>query len=214
MERKKPRQGRAVQTVDYIAEAVVQVLDHENPRRFTTNHIAEKAGVSIGTLYRYFPDKGALLRFVVRREMTKASDWVRAMIDASTARTPDAFLEDVVTESMSAFGARRRTEHHIRVLARNDDTLVSEMRALRLEVSRRITARLHELEPDRFRRLTDDRLLAAGEAFGHVIQTLGESALHPADEARLRADLIHGLVASFSRGGAPGASADGPAKAE
>jgi len=58
--RRKPRQRRARQTVEAILDAVVRILKRERFDTITTNHIAEVAGVSIGSLYQYFPDKRAI----------------------------------------------------------------------------------------------------------------------------------------------------------
>ena len=71
MMRKTPSQKRSKSTVDDISEAAIQLLNTTGDSKFTTNHVAERAGVSIGSLYRYFPDKGAILRHIVRREIKK-----------------------------------------------------------------------------------------------------------------------------------------------
>jgi AcrR family transcriptional regulator len=65
--RKSPRQARAKATVDAIVEATAQVLLEEGYDRFTTARAAERAGVSIGSLYQYFPNKAALASAVVDR---------------------------------------------------------------------------------------------------------------------------------------------------
>ncbi len=59
--RKAPVQARSARLVADILEAAARVLAREGARRFTTERVAEEAGVSIGSLYQYFPSKEALL---------------------------------------------------------------------------------------------------------------------------------------------------------
>jgi AcrR family transcriptional regulator len=59
--RKQPVQARSTELVAAILDAAVQVLAQEGMQRFTTVRVAEKAGVSIGSLYQYFPNKAAIL---------------------------------------------------------------------------------------------------------------------------------------------------------
>jgi len=59
--RKAPKQARSTELVSAILEAAVQVLAKEGAQRFTTARVAEKAGVSVGSLYQYFPNKAAIL---------------------------------------------------------------------------------------------------------------------------------------------------------
>jgi len=66
--RKQPRQTRARHTVETIIEASARILEEQGHGGFTTNAVAELAGVSIGTLYQYFPDKNALLGALIARE--------------------------------------------------------------------------------------------------------------------------------------------------
>jgi AcrR family transcriptional regulator len=67
--RRKPKQPRALATRAAIFEAAAQILEREGETRFNTNRIAERAGVSVGTLYQYFPDKNAILVQMARAEM-------------------------------------------------------------------------------------------------------------------------------------------------
>ncbi len=60
-QRKQPKQARSTELVAVILEAAVQVLAKEGVGRFTTARVAEKAGVSVGSLYQYFPNKAAIL---------------------------------------------------------------------------------------------------------------------------------------------------------
>jgi AcrR family transcriptional regulator len=59
--RKEPKQARSSSLVADILEAAAQVLAREGAQRFTTARVAEKAGVSIGSLYQYFPNKASIL---------------------------------------------------------------------------------------------------------------------------------------------------------
>jgi AcrR family transcriptional regulator len=59
--RKQPKQARAAELVTAILQAAAQVLASEGAQRFTTTRVAERAGVSVGSLYQYFPNKAALL---------------------------------------------------------------------------------------------------------------------------------------------------------
>lgn len=66
--RKTPRQARSRATCAAIVEAAARILETEGDAVLTTNHVAAVAGVSIGTLYQYFPDKQAIIVELVRRE--------------------------------------------------------------------------------------------------------------------------------------------------
>ena len=68
-QRRRPRQSRSRATWDAILEAAAQVLERDGPAGFTTASVAERAGVSIGTLYQYFPDKQAILLAAAEREV-------------------------------------------------------------------------------------------------------------------------------------------------
>ena len=70
--RKNPTQNRAKVTVDSILEATIQLLEGNQSKDLTTNHIAERAGVSVGTLYQYFSNRDEILTvlfFTYRREL-------------------------------------------------------------------------------------------------------------------------------------------------
>lgn len=69
--RKTPRQARSVATVEAIFDATIQVLLAVGATHLTTTRVAEKAGVSVGTVYQYFPDMKALLHAVLKRHLEK-----------------------------------------------------------------------------------------------------------------------------------------------
>lgn len=67
--RKKPLQGRSRATVEAIVQATARVLIRDGYEACTTNRVAETAGVSIGSLYQYFPNKEALVVAVMERHL-------------------------------------------------------------------------------------------------------------------------------------------------
>ena len=65
--RKQPVQPRAQATVEAILSAAANILERDGPGRFTTNAVAAQAGVSIGSLYQYFPNKQSLTAALIER---------------------------------------------------------------------------------------------------------------------------------------------------
>ncbi len=72
--RKAPVQARSTASVEAILEATVQVLLAVGKERLTTTRVALRAGVSVGTLYQYFPNKSALLQAVLQRHLAGVTD--------------------------------------------------------------------------------------------------------------------------------------------
>ena len=71
--RKTPVQARSTITVEAIFEATIQVLLLHGADRATTTRVAERAGVSVGTLYQYFPNKQALLFAVLEAHLRRVT---------------------------------------------------------------------------------------------------------------------------------------------
>ena len=76
--RKAPRQARAEATLCAIFEATIQVLLAGGERHLTTTRVAERAGVSVGTMYQYYPHKQALLYAVLQSHLAHISAAVEA----------------------------------------------------------------------------------------------------------------------------------------
>jgi AcrR family transcriptional regulator len=93
--RKRPRQARSRETVDVILRAAAQVFATRGYAATTTNHIATRAGVSIGSLYEYFPSKDALLVALMEAHLAEGESILeRAGADAMARGRGD--LEQVV----------------------------------------------------------------------------------------------------------------------
>jgi len=78
--RKEPKQARSTDLVAAVLEAAVQVLAKEGAQRFTTARVAEKAGVSVGSLYQYFPNKAAILFRLQSNEWRQTSELLSSIL--------------------------------------------------------------------------------------------------------------------------------------
>lgn len=90
--RKAPRQRRAQETVEAILAATARVLVEDGFDRASTNRIARVAGVSVGSLYQYFPSKEALVMALVERHIGEMLE----LLAASAVELADAPIEVAV----------------------------------------------------------------------------------------------------------------------
>lgn len=133
-QRRQPRQARALATREAIFEAAAQILETEGEAGFNTNRVAERAGVSVGTLYQYFADKQAILAGIAFRENAavrarlaeEAGDGVSARrlavraqiaILADRPATRRAALKAIMTQE-DGRSAARETQATLRLLPR------------------------------------------------------------------------------------------------
>lgn len=100
--RKWPRQARAAATLDAIFEATVQVLLVDGPRHLTTTRVAERAGVSVGTMYQYFPHKQALFYALNERYLDVLAEKVETACQAHLGASIDQMVEALVTTYWNA----------------------------------------------------------------------------------------------------------------
>src|SRR5271154_6180487 len=116
--RRRPKQRRARVTVEAVLDAVVRILKREGFGAITTNRIAEVAGVSIGSVYQYFPDKRAIFTAlherhihqidrliqsaIVKHAQSSLEDLIRAMIEAMIeAHAADPELSELLQREVS-----------------------------------------------------------------------------------------------------------------
>jgi AcrR family transcriptional regulator len=100
--RKTPVQARSAVTVEAISEATIQVLLKDGTDRLTTTRVAERAGVSVGTLYQYYPNKQALLFAVLEHHLEKVSAAVEAACEHARDKPLAEMLKDVVEAFVDA----------------------------------------------------------------------------------------------------------------
>jgi AcrR family transcriptional regulator len=97
--RKRPVQARSAASVDAILEATIQVLLSVGKERLTTTKVALRGGVSVGTLYQYFPNKSALLQAVLRRHLDEVTVAMERVCQEQRGNT----LQHMATALITAF---------------------------------------------------------------------------------------------------------------
>lgn len=100
--RRAPRQQRAEDTIEVLLLATEKVFARDGFVAATTNRIAEVAGVSIGTLYHYFPTKEALIEAIVHRMWTAEV----AVVEARAPLLLEGSLETAIRELVAAIASR------------------------------------------------------------------------------------------------------------
>jgi AcrR family transcriptional regulator len=97
--RKTPIQARSTVTVESISEATIQVLLSHGAERLTTTRVAERAGVSVGTLYQYYPNKRSLLFAVLENHLNK----IAAKVEAACENARHQPLAEMIQQMVEAF---------------------------------------------------------------------------------------------------------------
>jgi AcrR family transcriptional regulator len=101
--RKSPLQARSIASVDAMLQATIQVLLRHGKQRFTTTLVAARAGVSVGTLYQYFPNKSALLQAALRRHL----EFITCEVQRVCLEQQGKPLRDMVTALVTTFLAAK-----------------------------------------------------------------------------------------------------------
>jgi AcrR family transcriptional regulator len=137
--RKQPHQERSRATLDAIVIAATRILEREGLERLTTTRIAEVAGVSVGSLYQYFPNREAIIGAIIDQQLDGMLSAFRGLV----AHVDELELEPMITAVLRGLlavsrtharlhaplyeemGAAHRTQRHARTLAAYVDMVAS-----------------------------------------------------------------------------------------
>ncbi|SDR32454.1 transcriptional regulator, TetR family [Rhizobiales bacterium GAS191] len=192
--RKEPRQGRSRATVEAIIQAGARVLGERGLDGFTTNEAADVAGVSIGSLYQYFPDKLSLIDAIRRRHLVDVLAVMRGM---GQGNKPLTQLVEELVDGMIAVHSIQPALHRV---------LLDE--APRYDGSRSIHGIFESEYMDRYKAIIaafqNREARAAIEVAAQVLSSAVEGVIHNAarrgtlKSPELRQELVH-LVCSYLR---------------
>lgn len=105
--RKAPRQDRAVVTVDAMLEAAERIVESDGFDKLTTDRIAERAGVSVGTLYQYFPNKQSIFVQLVERYITQMLTTVEQALALAVDAPLGLVIEGTLAAMLATFDRQR-----------------------------------------------------------------------------------------------------------
>jgi AcrR family transcriptional regulator len=196
LKRRTPTQARAQDTVEIIFEATAQILRRKGRAALNTNYIAECAGISVGTLYQYFPNKEAILVAMARREI--AAD-MASVIKAMSEPTPDGEA-GLVRLAIRALIARFRQHREARRIA--IETLVSEGYGDELassvqQIAEMIGARSDRFLPGRTDAVSPTRLFVITRAISGVMRSASQEQSPLLDSTEFEDELVHLVQAYF-----------------
>jgi AcrR family transcriptional regulator len=189
--RKEPQQVRSSRLVADILEAAAQVLARQGARRFTTARVAERAGISVGSLYQYFPNKEAILFRLQSDEWQQTSRLLGGLLD-DHSKPPAERLRSVVR----AFFRSECEEAALRVALGDAAPLyrdAAETREHRKASMRRVLRFWREVLPDvapRERARVADVIMMSMEAIGKVVSGNDHSPVEVDRYAAVTADMF------------------------
>jgi AcrR family transcriptional regulator len=175
--RKQPTQKRSQETVDAILSATAQVLVKRGYEGANTNRIAEAAGVSVGSLYQYFPSKEALIAALIERH----SEAMWQLIMERMMKMAAAPMAEAVREVIGALFEAHATEPKLSKVLREQTPRVGALRHINDINQRCIELVKVNLEGRKGEILPKDPGMAA-HVIVHIVDALAHAALErPAD---------------------------------
>lgn len=187
--RRRPLQARSTALVQAILDASADIVQAEGLARLTTNRVAERAGVSIGSLYQYFPNRAAILAKLAIR----AEGALRARVEALLAEAVDlrggfasliAAAFDHYLAAAQLHAALHEAEARLGPLARE------QLAGAESRISNLIAAYLNRTAPERF--AANPGIVSEVKLVGHALVTeaLRTGQVGQGAQARITAILV------------------------
>lgn len=109
--RKHPKQERSQATVEAILTATTRILTEQGYAQFTTNRVAELAGVSVGSLYQYFPNKEALIVALMEHHTTAMAQLAQQHLEGLEDLSVMGVLQQLIKAALAAHAVNPRLHH-------------------------------------------------------------------------------------------------------
>jgi len=195
--RKEPRQARAAFTLDAIFEATLQLLVADGMHRLTTTKVAERAGVSVGTVYQYFPHKEALVYALNERYLEALAARIEGTCRTQQGRAIGQMVEALIDTYWRAKTERSDVTRALyRSVAELDNQPLIDGFARRVDAA--TSTMLASASDARLRDLKVVSLTLLTVIFG-TVRNAFERHLSPAESRKLRRQLVM-MCSAYLRG--------------
>lgn len=193
--RKQPTQRRAQDTYDALLEATARVLVARGWSGTTTNHIAQRAGVSVGSLYEYFPGKEALVTALVERHLAEAEARIGELLSSlpSGELSLEALTRAIVTAMIDLHAASPRLHRVLSEEVPHGPEVRRRVRAMEENSARALAAVLPSLCPVKDPDVTARVVVELLEALTHRWLTTADAK--PLPRERMQAELTRLIIA-------------------
>ncbi|CAN5609759.1 hypothetical protein BH10ACT9_BH10ACT9_58720 [soil metagenome] len=162
--RNSPRQQRSRETYERVLDVAAKTFEELGYAGTTTNKVAEAAGISIGTLYHYFPDKDALLYSLAERHLARASESMMAAFDR--LRDDEPGLEESLRAGIDVNVRLHVEEPQLHRLlydsAPRSDSLLERLRAVDVAIASEVAVHFERLGVAGDQRGLVSRMMVAG----------------------------------------------------
>lgn len=192
--RKQPKQARSTELVAAVLEAAVQVLASHGAPRFTVARVAERAGVSVGSVYQYFPNKAAILFRLQSDEWQQTTAMLRNILE-DQGKPPLQRLRDLV----QAFIQSECDEAQIRIALNDAAPLyrdAPEHQTARISVQQSVDAFMQQVLPEasvQTRALAGDLIITTLGSVGKRFSATPRSG----EEIRAYADAMANMFCAY-----------------
>lgn len=186
--RRQARQARSRETIDAILDAAAQVLLRRGYVHATTNHIADRAGVSVGTLYQYFEDKDAVFAAIIDREAAR----LLAFVNSEAPAAPEKLQAKLLWFFSRSIAMQKYGNQLLRVLEQVPNALLRK----RIEDVRQI---LVGLAAELLRMHRDELTVEDVDLAAWVLIHASSSLAYDAPPALFQEKLAHEMTVLFTR---------------
>lgn len=145
--RKQARQERSKATQAAIVEAAARLLESQGRGGLTTNAIADRAGVSVGSLYQYFPNKEAILATLIRDKRRTLLMQMQQAVQETSAAAPSVALDALLRAGMMHQFIRPALAFELEYVEQRLE-LATESAALAEDMAQLVLETIQRLQPD------------------------------------------------------------------